>query len=46
MTTQPITLQQARQNAAKDEAFQAFLNRPRTWLDVLKERAAPQSTEK
>lgn len=39
MTTQPITLQQARQNAQADEAFQAFVNRPRNWLTVLREKA-------
>lgn len=45
-TTQPITLQQARQNAAADEAFQAFVNRPRSWLTVLAERIAPQPNTK
>lgn len=38
-TTQPISLQQARENAAANADFQAFQNRPRTWLDELKDLA-------
>lgn len=44
--TKSITLQQARQNAQADEAFQVFVNRPRSWLTVLAERIAPQPNTK
>lgn len=46
MTTQPITLQQARQNAQADEAFQAFVSRPRTWLTVLAERHRAEASSR
>ncbi|MFG1370724.1 hypothetical protein V5F32_00945 [Xanthobacter oligotrophicus] len=37
MPPKPITLAEARANAAADAGFQAFRARPRTWLDVAKE---------
>lgn len=37
MPATPMTLAEARANAAADAGFQAFRARPRTWLDVAKE---------